>query len=146
MTADALFSLANLVALAGWVVLVAAPRWRTGAALVSGLLVPALLAALYAVLAATRLGGADGGFGSLDQVAALFADEWVLLAGWVHYLAFDLFVGSWEARDARRNGVPHLLLVPCLAVTFLLGPAGFLLYLGVRAARQRRIAPIPEPA
>lgn len=59
---------------------------------------------------------------------------WLLLAGWVHYLAFDLFIGSWEVRDAQRHGLSHLLVVPCLALTFLFGPVGLLLYLGLRGA------------
>ena len=59
----------------------------------------------------------------------------MLLAGWIHYLAFDLLVGTWEARDSRERGIPHLLLVPCLILTFLFGPAGWLLYLGMRSVR-----------
>jgi hypothetical protein len=77
------------------------------------------------------LRGAEGGFSTLSGVASLFANPWLLLAGWVHYLAFDLLVGTWEARDARERGLPHLLLVPCLVLTFLLGPAGWLLYMTV---------------
>ena len=59
----------------------------------------------------------------------------MLLAGWTHYLVFDMLVGSWEVRDAREHGIPHLLVVPCLFVTFMFGPAGWLLYRGVRATR-----------
>lgn len=70
-------------------------------------------------------------------MAALFRDPWLLLAGWVHYLAFDLFVGAWEAADARTRGVPHAAVLPCLVLTFLLGLAGFLPYLGVRRALAR---------
>jgi hypothetical protein len=84
-------------------------------------------------LIALNFWGADGGFGTLDEVARLFANPWLLLAGWVHYLAFDLLIGNWEARDARARGVPHWALVPCLLGTFLFGPAGWLLYLGARS-------------
>jgi hypothetical protein len=59
----------------------------------------------------------------------------LLLAGWVHYMAFDLFIGAWETRDARRAGVPHLMVVPCLILTFMLGPIGLLVYLALRAWR-----------
>ena len=69
----------------------------------------------------------------------LFADPWLLLAGWVHYLVFDLFLGAWEVRDAQRLRIPHLLVVPCLVLTFLFGPVGLLLYGIVRAARTRRV-------
>jgi hypothetical protein len=90
-------------------------------------------------LIAARWAGAEGGFSSLEDVRRLFADPYLLLAGWVHYLAFDLFVGAWEVRDAQRLGIPHLLVVPCLVLTFLFGPAGLLLYGIVRAVRTRRI-------
>lgn len=135
LTPDFLFTLANALALPGWVLLVLAPRWRGTKALVLSGAWPAGLALAYAVLiAAHYLGphGAEGGFGSLGQVAALFQDPWALLAGWVHYLCFDLFVGAWEVRDAQRRGVPHWALGPALGLTFLVGPVGLLVYFGVR--------------
>ena len=73
--------------------------------------------------------------------AAAFANPWLLLAGWIHYLAFDLLTGVWEVRDAARRGVPHWLVVPCLALTFMLGPAGWLLYRAVRLTRAAPAAP-----
>jgi hypothetical protein len=60
----------------------------------------------------------------------------------VHYLCFDLAIGAWEARDARRRGVPHLALIPCLAATFMLGPLGLLLYCGVRRLYRPVAAPV----
>lgn len=81
---------------------------------------------------------ADGGFGALADVAGLFESPYLLLAGWVHFLAFDLFVGAWEVRDARRIGIAHLLVMPCLVLTFMLGPVGLLLYLGLRVAWRRQ--------
>ena len=69
----------------------------------------------------------------------LFSNPWALLAGWIHYLAFDLLIGTWETRDAREHGVPHLLLVPCLVLTFLFGPAGWLLYRGVRLTKSSQM-------
>ena len=142
LTPDFLFSLANPVALLGWALLVLAPRWRgTRAVVLSGAL-PLLLAVAYAALIGYQTvahPAAGGGFGSLAQVAALFRQPWALLAGWVHYLCFDMWTGAWETRDAQRRSVPHGLLVPCLLLTFMLGPVGLLLYFGVR---QR----YPEPA
>jgi hypothetical protein len=136
---EAVFSMASTVVLPGWLLLVFAPRWRHTARLVCAVLIPGLLAVLYAALIAARWGGAEGGFSSLADVQKLFADPWILLAGWVHYLVFDLFIGAWEVRDAGRLGLPHLLVVPCLVLTFLFGPAGLLLYGIVRAVRTRRV-------
>jgi hypothetical protein len=72
-------------------------------------------------------------------VAALFENHWLLLAGWVHYLAFDLFIGSWEVRDAAKNGIAHWMVIPCLVLTFLFGPIGLLLYFLLRVARVRSL-------
>ena len=63
----------------------------------------------------------------------------MLLAGWIHYLAFDLFIGGWETRDAVRNGIPHLLVIPCLLLTFMLGPIGLLAYFALRSGRLRAL-------
>jgi hypothetical protein len=127
MSPEAVFGAANLIALVGWGPLVIAPRWRWTARLAE-LAVPALLAVAYVVILATHWSIDADSFSTLANVAALFENRWALLAGWVHYLAFDLFVGGWMARDAATRGVPHLLVVPCLVLTFLFGPAGWLLY------------------
>jgi hypothetical protein len=133
MNADQLFHLASSTAFAGWLLLIVTGWSARASRLVSwfitGLLVPALLSCLYAVLVFTHWGGHRGGFNSLEGVMLLFTDPWMVLAGWVHYLAFDLFIGSWEVRDARRNQIPFWIVVPCLVLTFLFGPIGWLLYL-----------------
>ena len=133
MSAEQIFSTANFVALCGWLLLIVLPGKKWVTHLVSGAAIPAVLAALYIAMIAMNLGGSEGGFSSLQDVALLFRNPWLLLAGWVHYLAFDLLIGSWEVRDARQRGVPHWLVVPCLIPTFLFGPAGWLIYLGVRS-------------
>jgi len=84
----------------------------------------------------TTFAGTEGGFSSLADVSKLFENPWALLAGWTHYLAFDLFIGGWEVRDAHDRGVPHLFIVPALVLTFLFGPAGLLVYLAIRALRR----------
>ena len=83
-------------------------------------------------------GAEGGGFGSLEAVSILFQSEWSLLTGWIHYLAFDLFIGAWEVRDSQRVGIPHLLVIPCLLMTFLLGPAGLAVYLLMRGVWKKR--------
>ncbi|QIL75458.1 ABA4-like family protein [Hymenobacter sp. HDW8] len=147
LTPATLFSVANSVAMLGWVLLLIAPRWTVTRRLVLSGVLPLALAVVYAVVIGVHYAGPKGsvgGFSSLADVALLFQDPWALLAGWVHYLCFDLAIGAWEARDAHRRGVPHLLLIPCLLFTFLLGPVGMLLY-----AAARRFYPLslpPSPA
>lgn len=140
MTPEQIFSIANLVALAGWILLAVLPGRVWVSKVVTAVLIPALLAAVYVPVLALNWGTSEGGFGSLAQVALLFSNPWALLAGWVHYLAFDLFVGSWEVRDARVHAIPHWFVLPCLFLTFMFGPAGWLLYMAVRAVRTHNAA------
>ena len=137
MSAEQIFSLLNVVAMTAWLLLALLPRRRWVAETVAGVLVPSLLAAAYTAIVVMEWGESSGGFSSLAEVALLFQNPWMLLAGWTHYLAFDLLVGSWEARDAGPRGLPHLLVLPCLALTFLFGPAGWLLYMALRTGHAR---------
>ena len=137
MTAEQLFSILNLMAVAAWLPLVFLPRVRWSTTVVP-MVMPVLLAIIYLALLIATLPWSEGGFSSLAGVRALFDHPWVLLAGWTHYLAFDLFIGGWEVRDAQRRGIPHLLVIPALVLTFLFGPVGLLLYLAIRSFATRR--------
>src|SRR5262245_14997378 len=143
MTPEQLFSTLNLIAVAGWLLMVFLPRLRWTATVVP-VVVPAFFAVIYVVLIAATLARSEGGFSSLASVRTLFDNPWLLLAGWTHYLAFDLFIGGWEVRDSQRHGMPHLLIVPVLVLTFLFGPAGWLLYLAIRYFDARRWRTSPE--
>lgn len=138
-TPDALFSAANGLAMLGWIALAMSParaRWAGAARRFAGRVVPLLLAVVYVVLFA-RNGMADGGYGSLSEVRRLFAVPELLTAGWLHYLAFDLFVGAWIAERSAELGLPHLALLPLLVLTFLFGPAGLLAFVMLVAPVQR---------
>jgi hypothetical protein len=139
MSPDTAFQVFSTLAMLGWLPLFFAPRWRPGTDLVAGAVVPGLIGAGYVFLMITGPQVEGGGFDSLDGVVALFSVPEVVLVGWLHYLAFDLFIGAWEVRDAQRHEISHLLVVPCLFLTFMAGPTGLLLYLILRAALRRRV-------
>lgn len=137
MPPETVFAYANGIALVGWLILVAALLLRLGRVVdwVCGLAVPVALSLVYFVLIGLNWGGTEGGFGSLGEVATLFRKPELLLAGWVHYLAFDLVVGTLIVRQGMREGMPRLLILPVLPATFLFGPIGFLLFQAIRALR-----------
>ena len=129
MTPDLLFSIANPLALAGWLVLAAGivmkrPVWRD---VVAGRVFPVAFSLLYTALILLFWWRADGGFDSLVSVQKLFASPWAALAGWIHYLCFDLAIGALIARQIMERGLPRLVLVPILPLVFLFGPMGYLL-------------------
>jgi hypothetical protein len=141
---DTVFSLSGNLAMLGWLGLVFLPGQRIVVEVIARLAIPLVIAVMYVVLMATNLASAPAGagFGSLDAIGSLFSVRGLLLAGWIHYLAFDLFVGSWEVSDARANGIHHLFVVPCLFATFMAGPAGLALYCLVKLGH-RLFAPRP---
>jgi Domain of unknown function (DUF4281) len=140
---ETIFSLASLAAVVAWVGLAVAAaikpgRVRGALLLLAGRAVPLVLCVLYVILLATHWGAAPGGgFSSLAAVLALFAVPGKMLGGWVHFLAFDLFVGRWMVDDALSPARSRWPLWPGLPATFLYGPLGVLLYLAARAAVAR---------
>ncbi len=135
---DRLFSLGGAVVTPCWLLLLFLPRWRWTQRLAT-FVAPLLLAVVYLVLLLGAHPPPGAGFNSLAQVALLFSVRRALLAGWLHYLAFDLFTGAWEARDAVRLGISQWLVAPCLLLTFFFGPVGLAIYLLLRLAMRRRV-------
>lgn len=140
MTLEHWFSAAGLAAMLGWAALAVVPL-RFPAARWIAVAIGLAIAMLYTALIGAFWSQGSGGYGSLADVARLFEHRGLLLAGWVHYLAFDLLVGVWEREEARRIGLPLPLLWPCLLLTLLFGPLGWLIFMGLRAFRLRTAAP-----
>ncbi|ADM09403.1 hypothetical protein PB2503_06687 [Parvularcula bermudensis HTCC2503] len=146
MSLDTLFGLANAFVLVGWIALLLRPGWGVTQRL-AGVIIPGLLAMAYVLLLTSVVQSGlpeEAGFSSLAAVEALFgqAQGAGALAAWLHYLAFDLFVGAWEGRDSRAIGLPRWLLVPSLLLTFMAGPLGLLVYLIGRTLWSRGV---PRP-
>jgi Domain of unknown function (DUF4281) len=135
---DLVFRLANGLALLCWVALLSSPpsaTWTPRVWLVSGRVVPVALSVVYLVMFVMHWRG-EGGFGSPAEVRALFDVPGLLVAGWLHYLAFDLFVGVWIASHSAQIGLPHLAVMPLLLLTFMFGPVGLLAFVIIRSLRQ----------
>ena len=134
MSPDFLFSIANPMALIGWICLALWPLARKTLMIIAGYAIPLTLSVGYAACILAFWASAEGGFDTLANVMLLFETPGTALAGWIHFLAFDLALGGWIARDAYRHGIPHLVTLPALALTFLFGPIGLLLHALTRLA------------
>ncbi|EMY62087.1 ABA4-like family protein [Leptospira terpstrae] len=136
MNPSIIFKIANGIAVLSWLVLILSPNQtkviRPLRVFVSGL----VLGGVYVFSILIGNGQAEGDFSSLESVRSLFANDYFLLAGWIHYLAFDLFLGTWEAEDGAKEGINRWILVPVLALTFYFGPAGWLMYLVFRFVKR----------
>lgn len=137
---DEIYQWANQLALLPWLLMMIAPNWKWTKKIALGLFLPALFALAYLILFILYFKvDSFSEFSTLDGVLALFSQKEAVLVGWLHYLAFDLLVGTWEYADSKKSGIPHLLLVPCLVFTLMAGPVGFLMYLGVRFWKTRNL-------
>ena len=132
-----IFSIANLSAMLAWVALIFGPRreimftiLREGAVGLLCLFYAVLL--IYLMAVAPQQGSDESDFTTIEGVRAIFATDIGLTLGWVHYLAFDLFVGLWVARNADEIALSRIVQAPILLATFLFGPFGLLIHLIVR--------------
>lgn len=141
MAPDVIFKYANLLAMAGWVILIFLPRRWPALFWVPQFWIPGVLALGYSGLMLSGFGTTDGGFGSIGEVRALFSSDTLLTAGWIHYLAFDLFIGAWIARRADEAGINRIVQAPILLATFMFGPMGLLLFLLTRAGLSALVRP-----
>lgn len=147
MSLDTLFLICNYGVMPFWLLLAVAPGWAWTGRLVHSILVPVVLGGVYLMGFLTAPPAPAGAsFGTLEGVMLFFSQPHGVLVGWVHYLVFDLFVGAWMVRDARRRGLHHGLVLPCLALTLMLGPIGLLLYAAIRGIRDRVTTLAETPA
>lgn len=126
MSPAQIFTIANTLALGGWLLLLFAPESRPARKIVrSGALSLALaLGYLIVLVIAVPHLSSEAGFNQLSAVKALFSSDWALLAGWIHYLAFDLLIGLKILEQA--SGRPRWLISGFLVLTFMFGPVGWL--------------------
>ncbi len=141
---NAWFSMVNLLALIAWTGLILLPRWP---ALLSGILylgigllcliyATGLIGLLSGLIPNPQGGGAN--FTTIEGVRSIFGSNGGVTIGWTHYLAFDLFVGLWIARDGDAKNISRFIQAPVLLATFMAGPLGLLVWLGLREPIARR--------
>lgn len=131
MKPEILFQILNNLVLLVWILMIVAPKWKVTQKITNTFVLTIILSIVYGAIIIASFGKVDFmDFGSLDGIVNMLhnSDAWGSSAIWYHFLAFDLFVGSWILKDAQKFGIPHLIVIPCLLFTFMLGPIGFILY------------------
>lgn len=136
MNWDLFFNIVNASVMPAWVLLMFVPNHAITKKLVHSGFWSVVLSVIYTFLLFYSLGG-EGGMDSLQNLKISFQRDEVLLLGWVHYLAFDLFIGAWISRDADDIGLHRLIVFPMLLLTLFAGPVGLLLYMTAKAIKQR---------
>ena len=129
-----LWFVVNFVIL-GWLPLFLLPRWKHTPTIP---LFPALFHALVytiSIIAAIKSSPEKADFSTFDGVHKMLSDPNVTLPAWIHYCMADLLIGRWIYLDSIKRGASlpfhFLVIVPCLFLTLMLCPCGFLLYMAV---------------
>lgn len=149
MTDELIFTLCNYSVLPGWLLLWLLPRHPLTEKVVHSGLYAIVLGVAYAILLFGDQPGPQGAhFWSLEGVSRIFTTPRTIIACWIHYLIFDLFVGAWIGRDCERLGERAWIALPSQVLTLLFGPIGLVSWLAIRGLRHRRIGyrEIPDAA
>ncbi|MEW7292084.1 ABA4-like family protein [Aquimarina sp. 2304DJ70-9] len=138
MTPTEIFSIAGMITIPMWILMILLPKWKVTKFLIDYKVIPLVLSLMYAIyiLKAIQIGGMMD-FGSLTSVMKLFTEENAVLAGWIHYLAFDLIVGMWMLDQNKKLKIHQFIMAPCLFATFMFGPLGFLVFMIIKTIKQK---------
>lgn len=138
MNPDQLFSLTNAIAFFSWILLIVFPYKKWVSSLLVGLIIT-LFCMIYSYLVFQSLQPSDfENFSTLDGLMGMFSSKQAVLAGWVHYLAFDMLAGLYIVNNANKLGINRWILIPSLLFTFMMGPFGLLIYLITRTIYTRK--------
>lgn len=135
---ETLFAISSPIAMLGWIALLISPIIPKWSDRIATYISPGLLSLAYMSLILAFWSGAEGGFDTLANVQLLFTQSEIAMAGWLHYLAFDLFMGAWIVREARKASISHWFIIPILPMTLLFGPIGFVLFLALKSGLSLR--------
>ncbi len=149
MRAETVFNIFSYGVFPAWALLMFAPRWKWTLRLIHSVLIPVMLGLAHlGLMVGLTLGAAipeGANAATLQGAMLLFSDPWVAVLCWIHYLAFDVFLGAWIVRDAGRHKLPHLAVAPCVLLTMFYGPTGLLVYLTLRFFMRRTVTLNEEP-
>ncbi|MCE9499549.1 MAG: DUF4281 domain-containing protein [Leptospira sp.] len=134
MNMSLFYKIINIAAGIAWIVLILFRNDPYITGVIIGWIVPTVLAATYSFFIYRSFASKEKGtMLTFEGVKTLFRNPNVMMAGWIHYLAFDLFIGAWELRDSQQHGINFLFIFPCLLLTIAFGPIGFLAYILLRS-------------
>ncbi|HIK11506.1 MAG TPA: DUF4281 domain-containing protein [Oscillatoriaceae cyanobacterium M33_DOE_052] len=126
MTAEQIFSFANLFVLPFWALMIFLPNWTVTRRVMGSYIPFLILASLYLYLLSGEITSESAqalANPKLGDIARFFADESAAATGWVHFLVLDLFVGRWVYWQGQETGI---WTVHSIALCLFAGPLGLL--------------------
>ena len=146
LTFENIYLWTNFGILPLWLMLIMIPNSKFTQFFVNSIIVPLILSATYtyiiyqAILMDEPIFDFFKLYLSLDNLYTLFATENFLLVFWLHFLALNLFLGSWISRDGIKYNMPRSLVFLPLILVYFTGPLGLVLYWIIRVFYAKRIS------
>lgn len=142
-TLDTIFNIINIIPLPTWLLMIFAPNWNITHKIVKSHITSVIISIIFVILNIIFFANDTDkfnitGFFSLNMITYVFTKKFIVLIGWVHYLAFDLLIGSWIFLDNfnNENQVSHILMIICFILTYVFGPSGFLFYVIIKKIKK----------
>ena len=145
LTFENMYLWTNLGILPFWLMLIFIPNSRITQIFVNSIIAPLILAAaviyvIYqAVLIEEPIYDVFNLYLSLDNLYTIFASESLLLVFWIHFLAINLFLGSWVSRDGVRYNISKKVIFTPLILIYFAGPVGLVLYWMIRVFYSKKL-------
>ena len=145
LTFENIYLWANFGVLPFWLMLVFIPSAKITRIFINSVILPLILASAYCyviyqtILLDESIFGIFKLFLSLDDLYAVFSTESFLLVFWLHFLALNLFLGSWVSRDGVKHGMPRSLIFIPLILIYFTGPIGLVLHWLLRVFYARQL-------
>ena len=130
MLYETIFNIFNSGILLFWMLLLFFPKQSITQKVIAYPWVPLFIAFGYIYFMGMNSGTFSADFTSLNGLTEMFqnANPQGVAAGWLHYLAFDFWVGCWMLKNSQEKGVKHLWMLVPMLFTFMLGPVGIIIY------------------
>ncbi len=146
LTFENIYMWVNFGILPFWIMLIFIPNSKITRIFLNSIILPFLLSFAYiyiiyqAVLMDEPMLDVFKLYLSLDNLYTIFSVENFLLVFWLHFLALNIFLGTWVSRDAIKYSVPRgLVSIPLIGIYFS-GPVGLLLYWFIRIFYAKKIS------
>ena len=145
LTFENIYLWSNFGLIPFWLMLAIAPNSKFTQILLNSIVLPLILSTAYiyviyqSILLDESLINIFKLYLSLDNLYTIFSVESFLLVFWLHFLALNLFLGSWMARDGVKYNLPRGLVVVPLILVYFTGPIGLILYWFIRVFKAKKL-------
>ena len=136
----------NIGVIPFWLMLIFLPNSKLGSIFVSSIFPIFILSGAYIfIIYKLYFGGFDFDknftlYLGINNLLELFSNREFLIIFWIHFLAINLFCGSWMSKDGSRLLISKYLMFFPLIITYFIGPLGVFIYWIIRIFYAKKIS------